>query len=157
MLFDLVEYCTCLEGGFPAVIDELDLIDEDDQITHTITLEDAVNPENELNVFKYDPDFEKNEAMYDEIRREIIGEPGESSEEEDDEAESGEDADMEEQKEEGGKMTIIDNTEQNLVAFRRNVYLTIQSSLDFQEAAHKLLKIDLKSGQDVRESFSKII
>lgn len=34
--------------GFPAVIDELDLIDEDDQITHTITLEDAVNPENEL-------------------------------------------------------------------------------------------------------------
>uniref|UniRef100_A0A915B042 MI domain-containing protein n=1 Tax=Parascaris univalens TaxID=6257 RepID=A0A915B042_PARUN len=136
--------------GFPAVIDELDLIDEDDQITHTITLEDAVNPENELNVFKYDPDFEKNEAMYDEIRREIIGEPGESSEEEeDDEAESGEDADTEEQKTEGGKMTIIDNTEQNLVAFRRNVYLTIQSSLDFQEAAHKLLKIDLKSGQDV--------
>lgn len=47
---------------------------------------------------------------------------------------------------------IIDNTEQNLVAFRRNIYLTIQSSLDFQEAAHKLLKIDLKSGQDV--SFS---
>uniref|UniRef100_A0A183HPX8 MI domain-containing protein n=1 Tax=Onchocerca flexuosa TaxID=387005 RepID=A0A183HPX8_9BILA len=44
---------------------------------------------------------------------------------------------------------IIDNTEQNLVAFRRNIYLTIQSSLDFQEAAHKLLKIDLKSGQDV--------
>lgn len=46
-------------------------------------------------------------------------------------------------------LTIIDGTEQSLVAFRRNVYLTIQSSLDFQEAAHKLLKIDLKPGQDV--------
>ncbi|RCN26333.1 hypothetical protein ANCCAN_27941 [Ancylostoma caninum] len=34
--------------AYPAVIDELDLIDEDDQITHTLSLEDAVNPENEL-------------------------------------------------------------------------------------------------------------
>lgn len=34
--------------AYPAVIDDLDLIDEEDQITHTITLEDAVNPENEL-------------------------------------------------------------------------------------------------------------
>lgn len=46
-------------------------------------------------------------------------------------------------------MTIIDNTEQNLVAFRRNVYLTIQSSLDYQEAAHKLLKMELKPGMEV--------
>lgn len=51
--------------------------------------------------------------------------------------------------EDKGTLTIIDGTEQSLVAFRRNVYLTIQSSLDFQEAAHKLLKIDLKPGQDV--------
>ncbi|VDM46559.1 unnamed protein product [Toxocara canis] len=135
--------------AFPAVVEELDLIDEDDQVTHTITLEDAVDPENELNVFKYDEDFEKNEAMYDEIRREIIGEPGESSDEDEDEGESGDEEDAEGQKPEEAKVTIIDNTEQNLVAFRRNVYLTIQSSLDFQEAAHKLLKIDLKSGQDV--------
>ena len=49
----------------------------------------------------------------------------------------------------GKSLTIIDNTEQNLVAFRRNIYLTIQSSLDYQEAAHKLLKIDLKPGMEV--------
>lgn len=36
--------------AYPAVIDDLDLIDEEDQITHTITLEDAVNPENELSM-----------------------------------------------------------------------------------------------------------
>ena len=40
-------------------------------------------------------------------------------------------------------------TEQDLVAFRRNVYLAIQSSLDFQEAAHKLIKFHLKPGLDV--------
>lgn len=30
------------------MVDELDLIEEDDQITHTITLEDPLMPENEL-------------------------------------------------------------------------------------------------------------
>lgn len=44
---------------------------------------------------------------------------------------------------------IIDLTGQDLVAFRRNVYLTIQSSLDYQEAAHKLLKNELKPGTEV--------
>ncbi|CAJ0567232.1 unnamed protein product, partial [Mesorhabditis spiculigera] len=74
----------------------------------------------------------------------IIGDAGESSEEESDD----EDED-EENKEQGGAgkaepMEIIDNTEQNMVAFRREVYLTIQSSLDYQEAAHKLLKMGVK-------------
>lgn len=35
-----------------------------------------------LDVFKYDPEFEKNEAQYDEIRQELIGDPLESSDEE---------------------------------------------------------------------------
>jgi hypothetical protein len=43
---------------------------------------------------------------------------------------------------------IIDQTETNLVAFRRTVYLTIQSSLDFEECAHKLLKMDIKAGYE---------
>ncbi|KAE9418407.1 hypothetical protein Angca_009604 [Angiostrongylus cantonensis] len=123
--------------AYPAVIDELDLIDEEDQITHTISLEDAVNPENELNIFKMDPDFSKNEQQYEEIRAEIIGDADDTDEEgsSDDDTEAG-------QTTAGSATTeIIDNTEQNLVAFRREVYLTIQSSLDFQEAAHKLLKM----------------
>ncbi|VIO94152.1 Uncharacterized protein BM_BM3780 [Brugia malayi] len=134
--------------AYPALIDDLDLIEEDDQITHTVTLEDPLVPENELNVFKYDPEFEKHEAEYEEIRRDAIG----LAEGDSDEAEGEETPDeetTETQQEEKQSMVIIDNTEQNLVAFRRNIYLTIQSSLDFQEAAHKLLKIDLKSGQDV--------
>uniref|UniRef100_A0A1I7XQ85 MI domain-containing protein n=1 Tax=Heterorhabditis bacteriophora TaxID=37862 RepID=A0A1I7XQ85_HETBA len=130
--------------AYPSVTEELDLIDEDDQITHTLTLEEAVNPENELNVFKMDVDFEKNEAMYEEIRAEIIG----SADDSDDEEEDNEDDNDEEKDREPETATpmteIIDNTEQNLVAFRREVYLTIQSSLDYQEAAHKLLKMRVK-------------
>ncbi|WKX94973.1 hypothetical protein Q1695_011880 [Nippostrongylus brasiliensis] len=131
--------------AYPAVIDDLDLIDEEDQITHTITLEDAVNPENELNVFKLDPEFEKNEKQYEEIRAEIIGDENDSDEEgsDDDENDSGDDGTGQPgaAASTGATTEIIDNTEQNLVAFRREVYLTIQSSLDFQEAAHKLLKM----------------
>ncbi|CAJ0571850.1 unnamed protein product, partial [Mesorhabditis spiculigera] len=131
-------------ADYPALVDELDLISEEDQITHTLSLEDATDPENMLNIFKMDPEFEKNEAAYEEIREQIIGDAGESSEEESDD----EDED-EENKEQGGAgkaepMEIIDNTEQNMVAFRREVYLTIQSSLDYQEAAHKLLKMGVK-------------
>lgn len=50
---------------------------------------------------------------------------------------------------EAAKQTIIDNTETNLITLRRNIYLTIQSSLDFEECAHKLLKMELKPGQEV--------
>ena len=52
---------------------------------------------------------------------------------------------------EEAKQTIIDNTETNLVSLRRtcSIYLTIQSSLDFEECAHKILKMELKPGQEV--------
>lgn len=45
--------------------------------------------------------------------------------------------------------TIIDNTETNLITLRRTIYLTIQSSLDFEECAHKLMKMELKPGQEI--------
>ena len=54
--------------------------------------------------------------------------------------------------EEGEKELIIDQTETNLVILRRTIYLTIQSSLDFEECAHKLLKMDLKAGQEVSKT-----
>lgn len=44
---------------------------------------------------------------------------------------------------------IIDNTETNLVALRRTIYLTIHSSLDYEECAHKLMKMELKPGQEI--------
>ena len=52
---------------------------------------------------------------------------------------------------EGGDQStvIVDSTETNLMTLRRTIYLTIQSSLDFEECAHKLVKMQLKPGQEV--------
>lgn len=47
-------------------------------------------------------------------------------------------------------MTIHDKTEINLVSFRRTIYLAIQSSLDFEECAHKLLKMEFPESQTKR-------
>ncbi|KAJ0538240.1 putative initiation factor eIF-4 gamma, MA3 [Helianthus annuus] len=43
---------------------------------------------------------------------------------------------------------IRDETETYLVNLRRKVYLTIMSSVDYEEAGHKLLKIKLEPGQE---------
>ena len=44
---------------------------------------------------------------------------------------------------------ITDATETNLVNLRRTIYLTIMSSLDFEEAGHKLMQIQLQPGQEI--------
>ncbi len=49
----------------------------------------------------------------------------------------------------GGTQKIQDNTETNLINLRRTIYLTIMSALDFEEAGHKLMKIQLGPGQEV--------
>uniref|UniRef100_A0A8C0ZTR4 Pre-mRNA-splicing factor CWC22 homolog n=1 Tax=Castor canadensis TaxID=51338 RepID=A0A8C0ZTR4_CASCN len=95
----------------PVILDGLDLVEEDDQFTHMLPLEDEYNPEDVLNVFKMDPNFMENEEKYKAIKK-------------------------------GQKVTIHDKTEINLVSFRRTIYLAIQSSLDFEECAHKLLKME---------------
>ncbi len=57
------------------MIPELDLVEEDDVITHNINLDDEdLDPEDNLNLFKYDPFFEKTEEEWNEIKLEILGE-----------------------------------------------------------------------------------
>ena len=47
------------------------------------------------------------------------------------------------------KEGIEDRTGTNLVNLRRIIYLTIMNSLNYEEAVHKLMKVDLKEGQEV--------
>ncbi|CAG5048220.1 unnamed protein product [Parnassius apollo] len=131
----------------PALIEELELVPEEEQFTHLLMLDDATDPQDILNVFKFDDKYEENEQKYKTLSKEILGSDAES-EGEDGSGESGSD-ESEEEEEEKKEMTIIDNTETNLVALRRTIYLTINSSLDFEECAHKLLKMQLKPGQEV--------
>lgn len=78
--------------------------------------------------------------------KELLGSDSESSSEGGSGSSSGSDSDDDE--EEKKKMEIIDSTETNLIALRRTIYLTIHSSLDFEECAHKLMKMELKPGQE---------
>ena len=103
----------------------------------------------------------ENEEKYKEIKGEILGE-GSSDEESDSEESSDED-------EEEGKLStftsqhvltsslvavedkagIEDRTETNLINLRKVIYLTIMNALNYEEAVHKLLKVQVKEGQEV--------
>ncbi|KAJ7345577.1 hypothetical protein JRQ81_001527 [Phrynocephalus forsythii] len=137
----------------PTIPDGLDLVEEEDQFTHMLPLEDDYNPDDILNVFKMDPDFMENEEKYKALKKEILDEGDSDSESgadagsSEEEAEEEEEENEEEENEEGQKVTIHDKTEINLVSFRRTIYLAIQSSLDFEECAHKLLKMDFPDSQ----------
>ena len=80
----------------------------------------------------------------------MLGDEENSDEEESSDADgSGDEDESEEEDEDEEMMKIKDETETNLVNLRRTIYLTIMSSVDFEEAGHKLLKIKLEPGQEV--------
>ncbi|XP_044750411.1 pre-mRNA-splicing factor CWC22 homolog [Coccinella septempunctata] len=135
-----------------AVTEELDLVDEEDQFPHIITLDEVKQGEGEdiLNVFQFDDKYEENEGKYKLLIKEILdddtdNESGSDSDDEEDE----EDEDEEKEDENKTQGIIIDNTDSNLISLRRTIYLTMQSSLDFEECTHKLLKMQLKPGQEI--------
>ncbi|XP_049393444.1 pre-mRNA-splicing factor cwc22-like [Solanum stenotomum] len=121
----------------PAVPPELDLVEEEDQLTHEISLGDKVDPQIELDVFKPALNFVQNENKYEELQKRILGGGDQDEESEDDDESDDEDEQIE------------DETETNLINLRRTIYLTIMSSADFEEAGHKLLKIRLEPGQEM--------
>lgn len=127
----------------PAILDELDKVEEEDQYTHMMTLENTIDGEDSLNVFKFDPDFIINEEKYKTLSKEILDESSSDSD-----GGSGSSSESAEDEEEEEKKEICDKTETNMVELRKTIYLTIQSSLDFEECAHKLLKMELKPGQE---------
>uniref|UniRef100_A0A0E0FAX9 MI domain-containing protein n=1 Tax=Oryza meridionalis TaxID=40149 RepID=A0A0E0FAX9_9ORYZ len=134
--------------GFPAIRPELDLVEQEDQFTHEISLEDELDPETNLNVFRANPNFAEDEKAYENLKRSILGAESSDDEEGSDDA-SDEDAEEESDDEEDEEqMEIRDQTETNLINLRRTIYLTIMSSVDFEEAGHKLLKIKLEPGQE---------
>ncbi|MCL7040093.1 hypothetical protein MKW94_016683 [Papaver nudicaule] len=115
--------------GHPAVRPELDLVEQENQLTHDLSLEDVqisllmIDPQLYLDIYKVDVQFVENEKRYEDLKRNIL--------DEDDE-----------------QMKIQDGTEMNLVNLRRAIYLTFMSSVGFEEAGHELLKIKLEPGQE---------
>ncbi|DAZ98030.1 TPA: hypothetical protein N0F65_004520 [Lagenidium giganteum] len=146
------------KGGFadyPSVHEQLDLVESSDQITHEVGLDDEIDCEDQLDVFRFDPEYEKNEHMWSAIKKEILGE-SDSDSDADDESGSGssddesddEDAQKAGEVQQDQNQQIQDFTEQDLVNLRRTIYLTIMSSISHEECAHKLMKLSIRPGQE---------
>lgn len=140
----------------------LDLLEEEDIITHLASLADEDLPElhYEYNAFQYDANYDENERQYETIKRDILGaeadppvngppavvDTGDKSV-----SKSQGDAvvpvatkhDWKTTSEfvEKGRLKVTDMTETELVDFRRSVYLTIGSGLSYEEWAHKLVNL----------------
>ncbi|RXW18185.1 hypothetical protein EST38_g7665, partial [Candolleomyces aberdarensis] len=130
----------------PVIPEGLDLVEEEEQITHQIQLEEQMQVQEGLNIFKFDPNFLENEEKYKAIKAEILGEDSDEesgSEEDSSDEESDEDQAMPD------KEGIEDKTGTNLVNLRRTIYLTIMNALNYEEAVHKLLKITLQEGEEI--------
>lgn len=91
-------------SGHVAVPAALDLVEAEDQVTHEISLDEPLEAQLTLDVFKFDPEYELHEREYAAISREILGEDEDDEEGEgvDDEDDAGADEDSEEDDEEGG-------------------------------------------------------
>eukprot|EP01084_Bolivina_argentea_P204136 348564_1 len=68
---------------YPAIDDDLDLVDEDDLICHNINLLGHKDTEKMLNIFHYDSEWDQHEKDYEEIKYEILGGNDDSDDESD--------------------------------------------------------------------------
>ncbi|KAJ2484670.1 pre-mRNA-splicing factor cwc22 [Coemansia sp. RSA 2320] len=153
----------------PPVRSGLDLVEAEEQIIHEVALDDEdLDVHDELNVFQLDSAYEENERKYAAISREILGDESDNGSEAESGSESGSasgsDSDVESDAmseagdsgdnradtvvQTSGVQKIHDLTETEKVNLRRTIYLTIMSSLSFEEAAHKLLKIEVRPGEE---------
>ncbi|OBU00556.1 pre-mRNA-splicing factor cwc22 [Pseudogymnoascus verrucosus] len=128
-----------------AIKEELDLVEEEDQITHRTSLDDELDVQDGLNIFKFDPEWEEHEEAYQRLKAEILGEGSDEEDEDEDESDESED---DEEKQEEKALEIKDASNADLVNLRRTIYLTIMSSIDPEECCHKLMKVSLPPGQE---------
>ncbi|KAF2815877.1 MIF4G-domain-containing protein, partial [Mytilinidion resinicola] len=128
-----------------SIKEDLDLVEEEDQITHRPgSLDDKeLATEDTLNIFRFDPDYVENEEQYSKLRAEILGEAGSDDEDGYTDATDSED---DEGQQEDREIEINDRTNADLVKLRRTIYLTIKSSSGFEECCHKLMRVNLPGG-----------
>ncbi|KAL8548520.1 hypothetical protein ACS0TY_007718 [Phlomoides rotata] len=103
--------------GYPAIRPELDIVEQEDQLTYEVSLLDEIDHEVALDIFKPDPQFSENEKRYEELKKQLLGEESddEADEDEDAYADSDYEDDEESEEEDEEQMKITDETETNLV------------------------------------------
>ena len=151
---------------YPSIIQELDLVADEDKVIHQFFIDDEINEQNNLNKFQYDDNYEVNEKIWEEIKKGILGDEEEENqvnnitenlnkeitelakkniENENNLVENN----NESEEEENENNDIMNYNNGDLIKLRKNIYLTIISTLDFQECVHKLLKLQIKEGQEI--------
>lgn len=140
---------------FPAIPKELDLVEREDQITFEIGLDDEIDREEMLDVFRFDKSYSENEKLWEQIKKEILGEEDDDEVIEDSNLDTYDDLEPLKNEDEGlmvavnnEKTNVIDLTEQDLINLRRSIYLTIMSSVSFEECCHKLVKLNIPDGYE---------
>lgn len=159
--------------GYEAIPSGLDLVEDEDKVTHELDLNEKYDVETKLDVFTYDPQWQANEDEYEAVKRAIIGDDEEVEVEEGEKGEGDANGSMEDG--EGRERDGIDEeqdgssgsgsssggavplTDTELIDLRRRIYLTIQSTLNYEEAVHKLLQQGLGSNGRERELASMIV
>ena len=142
--FGVGELLAARRGGFaghPAVVAELDLLEDEDVVVHDVHWGDARDVRRELDEFRYDPDFAANERKWGVVRDELLGAS------DDDPAPVPEPpapapapADEE--------VEFEDRTGASLVFLKKKIYVCIVSCSQFEECVHKLRSLRLRDGED---------
>jgi pre-mRNA-splicing factor CWC22 len=140
--------------GYESLPNELDLIPDEDRIIHNASFsgdDDGMLPE--LDAFAFDDDWEESELRYAEFRLQVLGEDDsllfeDAPEVADSVDDGGGDARDDDSApnnlttsavtQERAEAKQADMTEDELVTFRRKVYLQIMSAVGYEECAHKL-------------------
>ena len=151
---------------FPPVIPDLDLVEKEDQITFELGFQEEIDIEENLDTFTLDPDFEGNENVWLEIKREILGDDDDDEEGDNDDGDECEAVKEDEEKAGGdgninnapddalfqksleANKVVADLSQQEILNLKRNIYLTIKSAASFEECCHKLSKLNIPVGNE---------
>lgn len=105
-----------------------------DEATHFVDLTDLQDPQSELNVFQYDPDFAVADAAYNDLKNQVVLNM------EARESEARDNANARDTAHDPSRDTI-DMTDAATLQAQKTIYLTIMSSMSADEAVHKLLRL----------------
>jgi len=147
--------------NYPAVIEELDLIEEEDQTSIELDfMDNQLKNMSELNIFRpEDPDkYEAENHAWLKLSREILGEDSDEDDNSSDSSDSNSDSEDSEDarhnlnksnKEAANELQITDYTAEELVELRKRVYLAIMSSANFEECVHKIQQLNVREGAEI--------
>lgn len=129
---------------------KLDLLYDEDIIVHFVYLDEdeGFDLQYECDNFQFDSEYEQNEREYEVIKKDILGAAVYEFEKNKNPFDASHGvsngkrgATSDEEGTEAAAKKPVDMTEAELVDFQRTIYLTVNSSLSYEEWGHKLLRL----------------